>query len=715
MALSNDPVLGAGKNIATEEMLTKRKLDWPADDERRKEEARILKIDPASTYFGHYESTGDEIEEDMARLFEKILRTFDFESHCPVLNGKDIINALVGEAKTYGNLLQDPSPLDTKTLGQGDLRFWRGRVTLRRKQLLLSLKRLEDDVADWADLPGISAKFRAVVKGIYRDMVEGMYLCRFFSGEDLEKELEARRAFYADRIAPPLSLAKLSFQDNNAPLPLLFEDYDTGLSGPNRVNPRPSAPPLDDTRTPRQLPPQFDPVQEYPKKEGPTPISHNLPPSTRSEDSSSTVTPSTLPVGLAGLPPPMGVPRSTPATSRYYSPSTHLSDSSGGPPPSSVTGAAFNVQATTQPFNRGLENPPDRFGDAAALSAEMVPYDAVPSQTSMTLPTFYGNHSEFPGFWQLFTYLVDRNPRIPVIVKLHQLKKALKGKAEYLAAQVEYLPEDYPTLKKNILLAYSDDSAAFSELSERMREWPRLKEGQFQPLASLAGFARHYVNKVKLLDNGECYAPRNVIRDLTAKFYPRLREDFRRDLETRQERNPGMTKEDELAWLLTWLDKRVIIAREEERLNPSHVPAQRGLPGALNGERQHRSQHQTQQPMKKPKKKMPATATTFCAEGEEAAFPLKTDKKPKAQKNGGGKDTGPKPGGGSKPKGDAGAGRPRKPPPTTTKGGDSYPCLFCKQVGHPARNCPMKMKPKTIYIKAEAFALCINCLRAGHP
>ena len=176
-----------------------------------------------------------------------------------------------------------------------------------------------------------------------------------------------------------------------------------------------------------------------------------------------------------------------------------------------------------------------------------------------------------------------------------------------------------------------------------------------------------------------------------------------------------MTKGDELAWLLTWLDKRVIIAREEERLNPSHVPAQRGLPGALNGERQHRQQPPPQQPMKKPKKKMPATANTFCAEGAEAAFPLKTDKKPTAQKNGGGKDTGSKPRGGSKPKGDAGAGRPRKPPPTTTKEGDSYPCLFCKQVGHPARNCPMKMKPKTIYIKAEAFALCINCLRTGHP
>ena len=141
------------------------------------------------------------------------------------------------------------------------------------------------------------------------------------------------------------------------------------------------------------------------------------------------------------------------------------------------------------------------------MSAEMVPYDAAPSQTSKTLPTFYGNHSEFPGFWQLFTYLVDKNPRIPVIVKLHQLKNALKGKAEYLAAQVEYLPEDYPILKENVLRAYSDDSAAFSELSERMREWPRVKEGQYQPLANLAGFARHYVNKVKMLDNGECFAP----------------------------------------------------------------------------------------------------------------------------------------------------------------------------------------------------------------
>ena len=86
--MASDSTSGAGRNIATEEMLTQRKLNWPADDERRKEEARLLKTNPASTYFGHYESTRDEVEEDMARLFEKILKNFDFELSCPVLNGK---------------------------------------------------------------------------------------------------------------------------------------------------------------------------------------------------------------------------------------------------------------------------------------------------------------------------------------------------------------------------------------------------------------------------------------------------------------------------------------------------------------------------------------------------------------------------------------------------------------------------------------------------
>ena len=62
------------------------------------------------------------------------------------------------------------------------------------------------------------------------------------------------------------------------------------------------------------------------------------------------------------------------------------------------------------------------------------------SLPDIKLPKFHGNPLEFHKFYPMFTCLVDRNPKIPKIIKLHLLNDALRGTANYLTHQITFSP-----------------------------------------------------------------------------------------------------------------------------------------------------------------------------------------------------------------------------------------------------------------------------------
>ena len=641
----------------------------------------------------------------MGRIFEKILIAFDYESQCGVLHGENLICALVEEAVGFGKRPQDPSSPDGPTLSQGDQKFWRTRVKGRRKQLKLSVKKLEDGVVEEVDLSTLTNRFRCVAVCLYMEMVELMYLCRFVSGDDLGKELSARTAWFSDlEFSTSMDMAKRAFVDQGANAPVLFQDYDTGLSPPSGANPPVAA---NSSLTP-QVPTAPRQVQD-PQRGGPPPlISNGLYPQLPSE-SFSRISNSTVPASVS-------VPTIPSAPPSSATPPNGLSETGGGPCQHQDSLALrFQHASPLKPVNRGPDNLATALRGVANPNPPTQTYVVATNQPSMKLPTFYGNHSEFPGFWQLFTHLVDSNPSVPDITKLFQLKSVLKGRAEYLAAQVGYMPTDYPILKDLLMQAFSNNNAAFQEITTRMKEWPRLKEGQSQSLAAFVGFATQYVSQVLTLHGGRRFNALNVQQEITDKFHAKLREQYKDAVKLQRQLNPMITERDELAWLLTWMNEKVFDATDEDRLNPTHVPAPLGLPGSILKDQKPKSASSSsqQQEAKKQKKKMPATATNFCAEGEETTLAAKTDKKPKEKKKEGGKDKASKPNGGAKPKGDAGAAKPRKPAPYT-KDGDTFPCLFCKKSTHAARECDAKMKPSTIFVKVYEFSMCSNCLREGH-
>ena len=214
------------------------------------------------------------------------------------------------------------------------------------------------------------------------------------------------------------------------------------------------------------------------------------------------------------------------------------------------------------------------YGDEKAVAQ----YNALPN---VQLHPFYGNSLEFAKWWQMFIYMVDKNPKIPQIMKLHLLQKALKGNAEYLTHQVTFSPASYTTLKENVKDAFDDADAALRLLTERLRSWPVLRRNDYKQLADFTGFATNYVMQLMHFEDGAAFNLRNVINDLYDKFYPQMMGDYRRDWAQEEFMKGKKSDRDQVVWLLQWLKEKLKVAKAYYNADPNRQPIQLGMPSGI--------------------------------------------------------------------------------------------------------------------------------------
>ena len=350
----------------------------------------------------------------------------------------------------------------------------------------------------------------------------------------------------------------------------------------------------------------------------------------------------------------------------------------------------------------------------------------------------------------MFIYLVDKNPKIPQIMKLHLLQKSLKGNAEYLTHQVTFSPASCTTLKENVKDAFDDADAALPLLTERLSSWPVLKRNDYKQLADFTGFATNYVLQLMHFEDGAAFNPRNVIGDLYGKFYPQMMGDYRREWAQEELLKGKKSDRDQVVWLLQWLKDKLKVAKAYYNADPNRQPIQLGMPSGVATEFKS-SKNQTARGgsnsnagkgATSEKKPTVATAdglystTEVCAANIVAAASARGRGRgfrggrgaARGRGNQSNRGRGKPPGAGTPsagpPQGQNNEGAAQNPS-SNTQGGQSYypkqgagydllPCLFCGQQQHPARSCPQYIKPDTVYLKAVEALLCLNCLRVGH-
>ena len=390
------------------------------------------------------------------------------------------------------------------------------------------------------------------------------------------------------------------------------------------------------------------------------------------------------------------------------------------------------------------------YGDEKAVAH----YNGLPN---VQLPPFYGNSLGFAKWWQMFIYLVDKNPKIPQIMKLHLLQKSLKGNAEYLTYQITFSPTSYETLKENVKDAFDDADAALCLLTDRLWSWPTLKRNDYKQLAEFAGFATNYFMQLMHFENGAAFYPRNVVNDLYSKFNPQMMGDYHREWAQEEPLKGKRTDWDQVVWLLEWLKERLKVAKAYHNADHNRQPILLRMPSGIAMEFKNKNQTEkggstsnaSKGATSEKTKPTVATADGLYTTTEVCAADVFTTMSVRGKgrgyrgaARGAARGRGaPSNRGRGKPPQEQGYGAPSSEPPSTShnegagqnssdhiqnsqggqnplprqgNGYDLLPYLLCGQHQHPARSCPQQVKPDTVYLKAVEALLCLNCLRMGH-
>ena len=717
-----------------------RRAVWPQEDQREEERLQAVGKTLAEALLNSVNVVGDLQKEDLARLFCKILTVVDFHQYFLIdETSVSILQRLMNDFEEYTNKLVDPDVPDQyiRDLPLENLKVMltarRGQLCARLELLRTAHNQLQSGRSMWDD---VFIEYKTVGIQFWMEILDLALVLRYKSGDALKEELQARQVFLQESLAPVMDMFLMEVRDKQVRRPILYIDYmvmsppsetlrgddseasvDTVIRPPNeeevgQMGARVEAMALGPVNVPTVNVTQAQPERAAAQGMG------------RSADLKSKGASLKKIISLPGV-----------SSDRKLQMLSQQIDQLEKKTPDQLDALTGRLGI------RKDEASSAAYGDETAVAQ----YNALPN---VQLPPFFGNALEFHKWWQMFIYLVDKNPKIPQIMKLHILQKSLKGNAEYLTHQVAFGPASYEILKENVKDAFDDSDAALRLLAEQIKAWPVLKRNDYKQLADFTGFATNYVMQLMQFEDGVSFNPRNVKNELYGKFYPQMMGDYQRDWEQEEFIKGKRSDRDQVVWLLKWLKAKLKVAKAYYNADPNRQPIPLGMPSGIamefkSGKNQTAKGGSNSNGGKgaTAEKKTVATADGLYATTEisDAEYVAATNTRGRGRGFRGGRGAArgrgnqSNRGRGKPPNGTPSAGPPQgnynegaqQNPSTNPQGGkgqtprpetgyDLWPCLFCGRHQHPARFCPQHMKPDTVYLKAVEALLCLNCLRAGH-
>ena len=132
-----------------------------------------------------------------------------------------------------------------------------------------------------------------------------------------------------------------------------------------------------------------------------------------------------------------------------------------------------SVQEDT-PFTQAIKN----------LSNNLVIQYNQPSANEK-VPKFDGDYTKWNAFWQAFTVLVDKNPKVRVISKLNKLNQAVEGEAAAVISMFEFDEESYELAKMALINEYGDPALCANKMLRDLQNLDRVKTNDIKGLRNL--------------------------------------------------------------------------------------------------------------------------------------------------------------------------------------------------------------------------------------
>ena len=125
------------------------------------------------------------------------------------------------------------------------------------------------------------------------------------------------------------------------------------------------------------------------------------------------------------------------------------------------------------------------------------------AQTNEKVPKFNGDYAKFSGYWQTFTALVDKHPRLSTITKLNKLIRSLEGEALELVENFEFEEESYPLAKRALKERFGDTTLCFDKMYKEFYEMERVRLNDSLELRKLHNRAKQLFLKSERLFPGQ--------------------------------------------------------------------------------------------------------------------------------------------------------------------------------------------------------------------
>lgn len=91
-------------------------------------------------------------------------------------------------------------------------------------------------------------------------------------------------------------------------------------------------------------------------------------------------------------------------------------------------------------------------------------------------PTFDGTYCKWDSFWSQFTAIIDRNPRLDVILKFKRLREPLKGDAYKHVRRFRFIEANYELVKMYLEQTYGSPSRILQYSWNRIMTWHSMRE-----------------------------------------------------------------------------------------------------------------------------------------------------------------------------------------------------------------------------------------------
>ena len=255
------------------------------------------------------------------------------------------------------------------------------------------------------------------------------------------------------------------------------------------------------------------------------------------------------------------------------------------------------------------------------------------------VPKFDGDYTKWNAFWQAFTVLVDKNPKLPVVTKLNRLNAAVEGEAHKIISMFEFDEESYELAKMALIMEYGDPVLGAKKMLKDLQNMDRVKADNIDGLQNLHVRSKQLVLRLQRLYPSILEQPILISSIIENKMSPECLKKWEEENTHRRREKTLPAPNMYVAWTLNWLNDYIQTNKQStikmEIGNSSGDPDKSVKPenkksngnpknGKFNGNRRTLNNFYTMADQKKQQTKNKEVSCIIC-EGKHHVFKCKME------------------------------------------------------------------------------------------